>query len=133
MDEQQIQEQLRQKVEPAQEFTPAPKPEVDTSQGQAQPAQQFDLDEITQYKLHDLFGEQYRPHDEVARQRLSFIYERVSAMVDNQEYGYVAAKINELQRMIGISQSDNRLYKLYQWLRLDSVRKGVDAEMASIT
>lgn len=59
--------------------------------------------------------------------------EEVSKMVERPEYGYVAAKINDLQRMIGINQSDNRLYRLYQWLKLNNVRRNLDEEMASLT
>lgn len=133
MTEAEIAAQLKQKVAPAEEFTPAPKAPQDTSYGQATEAQGFELDEITQYKLHDLFGERYKPTDEVNRQRLSYIYEEVSKMVERPEYGYVAAKINDLQRMIGINQSDNRLYRLYQWLKLNNVRRNLDEEMASLT
>ena len=133
MNEQQIQEDLKQNIPEPEPFTPAPVAPPDTSNGQAAPATTFDLDELTQYKLHDLFGQQYRPNDEVTRQQLSYIYKEVSGLVERPEYGYISAKINDLMRMIGISHSDNKMERLYQWLKLDNVRKNVEGEMWSLS
>lgn len=90
------------------------------------------LDEITQYKLHDYFGEQYKPSDEVSHQRVQYIYEQVSKMIEHPEYGFVLAKIRDLERMIGIAQDNGRIYKLYQWLKLDNTRRSIEAEMGAI-
>lgn len=133
MSEDEIQQQLKQNIPQSEEFVPAPAPPVDSSNGQARTADSFELDEITQYKLHDLFGEQYRPNDEVTRQQLDYIYQEVSAMLPETDYGFIAAKIIDLQRMIGITNSDNRIYRLYQWLRLNNVRRNVDAEMGALS
>lgn len=133
MTEQEIQDQLKQNIKEPEPFVPAPRPAQDTNSGQATVSPSYELDEITQYKLHDYFGEQYKPNDEVSRERLQFIYGEVLRTLDTQDYGYVLAKISDLERMIGTVHSDDRLYRLYQWLKLDSVRRNVEAEMGAIT
>lgn len=133
MSEQDIQEQLKHNIPEPEPYNPPPPVPVDTSNGQATSAVGIDLDEITQFKLHDLFGEQYRPNDEITRQQLSYIYQEISGMVEQQEYGYIAAKIKDIQRVVGIAQSDNRIYRLYQWLKLNNVRKNIEGEMWSLS
>lgn len=133
MNEEQLAQQLKQNIPEPEPYTPPPPVPVDTSNGQALEATTIDLDEITQYKLHDLFGEQYKPSDEVTRQRLSYIYTEVAAMVPEADYGFIAAKIRDLQRMVGIAHADNKIYRLYQWLKLNNVRRNIDAEMGAIT
>ena len=92
----------------------------------------YPLDELVQYKLHDYFGEQYRSNDDIAKTQIQFIYDNVSKMVDNPEYGFVLAKIRDLESILGFGNGDNRIYKLYQWLRLEGVRKNIDAEMGAL-
>lgn len=99
---------------------------------QAQDAPLIDLDELTQYKLHDFFGEQYRATDEIKRQQLSYIYQQVSKMIETQDYGFVVAKMRDLEQMMGIAHSQDRLYKMYQWLKLDSMRKSIDMQMGTL-
>lgn len=134
MDETQLAARLKDSI-PADSVYQAPipaEPEQNTNNGQATIAPSYALDEITQYKLHDLFGAQYDTKDEVARQQLNYIYEQVAGMLPEKEYGFVAAKIVDLQRIIGIASSDDRIYRLYQWLKLNNVRRNLDAEMESL-
>lgn len=131
MNEQQIQEQLKQNLQKPdyEEPTPTLPPPPEPTDGIPS---NIELDELTQYKLHDLFGQPYQQHDEVSRQRLNYIYKEVSKMTDSSDYGFVASRISELQRIIGISNSNDRLYRLYQWLKLNNVRKNTEAEMESL-
>lgn len=133
MDESQIAAQLKQNLPQPYQTDIAPQPEPDTTNGQATVATDYPLDEIVQYKLHDYFGETYKPNDETKRQQLSYIYEEVSGMLEDKEYGFVVARIRELERMIGTANSDNRLYRLYQWLKLNNVRRNIDAQMGALS
>jgi len=133
MNEEAIAERLRQAVapEPVAEI-PTPQPEQNTNIGQATTAINIDLDEITQYKLHDFFGQTYKPNDEISRQQVQYIYQSVSKTLDDPQYGFVVARIRDLERIIGTANSDKRIYKLYQWLKLESIRKNIDAQMGAI-
>lgn len=134
MDEQTIRENLKQNIPQSQEITPTASVSTtpDSHPGQATTSALIDLDEITQYKLHDLFGEPYRANDEVKRQQLQYIYGKVSSMAQTTEYGFVVAKIRSLEQLIGITQDERKMQKMYQWLKLDSIRKNVDLQMESI-
>jgi len=92
----------------------------------------IELDEMTQYKLHDIFEAKYDANDQESRQQLQYIYGAVSDMVDTKDYPFVAAKMREIMRIAGISHSDNKLYKLYQWLKLSNVSKRTSAEMEAL-
>ena len=133
MTEQEIADRLKQTIQPAPEpSVPAPvKP--DEPINLATTAVEIDLDELTQYKLHDYFGEQYRPNDDAARQQLQYIFSEVSKMIPEQEYGFVVAKIRDLERIIGTSHAEDRRYKLYQWIKLNNMRRNIDAEMGAIS
>ena len=134
MTEQEIVEQLKQKVTPPVDTVLTPVvPHVDVTYGQATTAPEFELDEMLQYKLHDYFGEQYKDSDEVKRQQIQYIYGEVAGMIDTQEYGFIVAKIRDIERIIGLTNTSNRLYKLYQWLKLDKVRRNIDAEMGALS
>lgn len=130
MDEQQIVDGLKENIPVAYE---SPVAKLTNPVSELSYASDFPLDELVQYKLHDYFGEQYRPNNEENKQRLSFIYDEVSKMVDERDYGFVIAKIRDLERIIGITTTDNRMYRLYQWLKLDKTRRSVEAEMGAIT
>lgn len=130
--EEQIAAQLQQRIPQTEEPQPAVVTKDLGHPGQADVAVPLELDEMTQYKLHDYFGEQYKPRDEVNRQRISFIYEAVSKMADEPEYGFIVNKIREIERIAGTSRSDNRIYRLYQWLKLDNIRKNTEAEMSAL-
>lgn len=125
---------LRQSITPPPDTVLTPEPVVDITYGQAASDPiDFKLDEITQYKLQDYFGEQYKDSDEVKRQQTEYIYSEISQIIDNADYGFVLAKIRDLERIIGLTNADNRLYRLYQWLKLDKTRRSVEAELGAIT
>lgn len=90
------------------------------------------LDEITKYKLQDYFGVRYRPTDEVSNQQVAYIYETVSKSLEDKDYGFVISRIRELERMIGTANSDNRVYKLYQWLKLENIRKNIELQQGAL-
>lgn len=133
MQEEEIAQNLKANIPQAEEFTPAAKPPTDTSYGQATTDVHHELDEITQYRLQDYFDVRYRQTDEASRQQIQYIYDSVSKMVDEQDYSLVLAKIRDLERIIGTTNSERRVYKLYQWLKLDSMRRNIDAQMGAIT
>lgn len=133
MDEATLANKIRQTITaPADSILPPP-PVEDDSRGQAAEAVSTRLDDLTQYKLQDYFGEQYKDTDEIKRQQAEYIYKHVSEMVENPEYGFVLAKIRDLERVIGLDGRSNRMYRLYQWLKLDNVRRNIDAEIGAIT
>lgn len=133
MDEQTIADRLRQNIPKPYETIISPVVADSTAVGSDAASLDTGLDEMIQYKLHDFFGEQYRDSNEESRQRVQYIYDRVADMLDSKEYGFVIAKIRDLERVIGITHSDNRLYKMYQWLKLENVRRNIDAEMGALT
>ena len=92
----------------------------------------IELDEMTQYKLHDLFDAKYEANDETSRQQLQYIYKTVSEMTDGEDYPIIASKIRELMRVAGIAHSDRKLYKLYQWLKLSNVMRSTEVEMENL-
>lgn len=130
--EAQIADRLKQNLPKDYETDLAPTSEPDATTGQATDAAPYELDEITQYKLHDFFGEQYRDTNEENRQRVQYIYEKVADMVANTDYGFVISKIRDLEQVLGTYNSEDRLYRLYQWLKLENVRKKIDAEQGAL-
>ena len=130
--EDEIANKLKQNIPPPYQTTPAPIAPVDTTQGQATIAPEYELDELVQYKLHDYFGEKYHSGNEEAKKRVSYIYEQVAGMLEDKDYGFVVAKIRDLERIIGITNEDQRMYKLYQWLKLEHLRKNIDAQMGAL-
>lgn len=126
MNEEAIAQQQLQNVPQPAEHTPAPitAPEL-TGFGDAS----IDLDEMTQYKLHDLFGAKYDPNDNETKQRLQYIYEIASDGLESKDYVIVASKIREIMRVAGLAHSDQKLYKLYQFMRLSNVMKKTSQEM----
>lgn len=130
MDETEIQAKLQQNIPKADEPTTVVPAQI-KSDPELTPVD-FELDEITQYKLHQHFGEDYKEGDQVARQQLGYIYQAVSDRAGTKEYPFVVAKINELKRMLGLNYTDNSRYKLYQWLKLDQNRTKIEQEMNNV-
>lgn len=106
---------------------------VDTTQGQASSAPEYQLDEMIQYKLQDYFGETYKDTDTIKRQQVEYIFKQVSAQLGTTDYGQVVAQCSNLERMIGLNGAPDRLYRLYQWLKLDNTRRSIDAEMGALS
>jgi hypothetical protein len=131
MDEQTIVENLKANLPQPQESTPPAPEQPNTDQDHSSVGMK--LDDITQYKLHDFFGAKYKPSDEISNQQVSYIYEHVAEMLENPEYSYVVAKIRDLERILGTSNSSQRVFKLYQWLKLDNMRKNIEREQGALT
>lgn len=133
MDETQIVEKLKANVTspPDTILTPAI-PEINTDNGQATIAPAYSLDELEQFKLHQFFGEIYSPVNVINQKQIQFIYNAVRGMVDEPEYSHILAKISDIERVIGTANSEQRLYKLYQYLKLDKVRSNIDKEMGAL-
>lgn len=130
--EDQIVQKLKQNIPEPYKTDLAPVTDVPANNGQAEIAPAYELDEMVQYKLHDLFGTQYRPTDEVSKQRVQYIYETVSKTLEDPQYGFVAAKIREIERIAGITNSDDRIYRMYQWLKLENIRRTTESEMEAL-
>jgi len=136
MTEEQIAAQLKQNITPeptTEDVIPGIQPEQgDPDAPSAQSATGYKLDDMFQYKLHDYFGTQYRQTDEISKQQVDFIYEKAAKMIGSTEYSLVLSKIRDLETILGTSNSQNRIYKLYQWLKLDSIRQNIDRQMEAI-
>lgn len=132
MDEQQIVNSLKQNLPPAYEPT-APVQATLQPVGQAEKAMPVEtVDEMTIYKIHEFFGEKYRNTDETTNQQAKYIYEKVSEISGETDYNFIIEKVRELERIIGTANSDRRMYKLYQWLKLDSMRRSVEAQQNAL-
>lgn len=92
----------------------------------------YPLDETTEYKLHGYFGEEYSLRNETNRAQLLYIYEEVSKEVGTKDYGYVIAKIRDLEQIMGTFNGERRMYKLYEWLKLNNVRKSAETQMGAL-
>lgn len=91
------------------------------------------LDDMMQYKLHEYFGQQYRTTDEESKQRTSYIYQTVAQLIGTSDYSFVVAQVRQLEQMLGTANSPDRLYRLYQWLKLDNARRKISMEMDAVT
>ena len=131
MNENEIADSLKQNTPKPYETDIAPTTPQEPSVGVTLPP--AELDELTQYKLHDYFGQEYKTYDDESKQRIQFIYETVSKMVQNDDFGIVLTKIRDLETIIGTAHDERRAYKLYQWLRLETMRRSIDTEMGALT
>ena len=134
MNESEIAAALRDNIQTGLPYEPiiAEQP-VDTTQGQATTAIDYKLDELVRYRMSDYFGDKYRPNDEVSKQQSEYIYKAVSDMIGESDYGFVIAKIRDLERIIGTAHTEDRRYRLYQWLKLDGIRRSIDAQMGALS
>lgn len=131
MDEDAIVANLRENVPPPAETQPAPPASLPTDEPSGVTGGMV-LDDIMQYKLHEYFGQQYKFVDEQAKQRVEFIYKTVAERIGVSDYSLIVSQIRNIEQMLGIAHADNRLYRMYEWLRLDNTRRKVDMEMAAV-
>jgi len=130
--EQQIVNKLKQST-PQESDTVAEPIAVETSPvGQAEASPTLELNELTVFKLHDFFGESYRSTDESKVQQAKYIYEKVAQISGEIDYGMIVGKMRDLERIAGLANSQNRMYKLYQWLKLDSIRRSTESQMSAL-
>lgn len=129
MDETKLAEELKKNIPTPDEFTPAPK-QTPPPPGQATADASYELDELTQYKLHEFFGEEFRQSNSETKEWLKYIYEQVGSMIGTMDYLEVMGKIRDLQMIAGLQFGERRVYKFYQWLRLDEMRRNTETEMS---
>ena len=87
------------------------------------------LDDLTIWKLHDFFGEQYQSSNIQSKTKLQFIYDNVAQQIGTRDYLSVVSRIAEIERMVGSAHSGNRIARIYQWVGLDNVRKNAEKAM----
>lgn len=88
---------------------------------------------MTVYKVMDMLGEQFKETDREGIDRVQFIYKQIAERIGSTDYFEVTAKLRDIERMIGVAHSPNRLYKIYQWIKLDGLRKNIEQEMNNVT
>lgn len=131
MNEQEIAAKLQQNLpQPVEPSEPIAQPKMGV--GQAEQAMETGLDEMTVYKLHEFFGERYDSNDENSKVHAEYIYEKLGQILGESDYGLIVAKARELERLIGTTNGDRRMYKLYRWLKLDSIRRSTEAQMSAL-
>lgn len=128
MDEAQIVNTLKQNLPQPSEPTTAPPVVGDPTEAPIN----IELDEVSLYKLHQHFAEDYRPGDQDSNQQISYIYNAIAQQLGTSDYPFVVAKINELQRMLGFRNTENARFKLYQWLKLDQKRSRIELEQGAL-
>lgn len=131
MDEQTIAQQLKQNIPTIQEPT-APTPTVSAPVGQAEVGMPLELDEMTVFKIHDFFSEAYKPTDEKNIERAKYIYNKIAEIAETTDYGMIIERMREFERIIGTTNSDQRMYKLYRWLKLDSMRRSIESQQNAL-
>lgn len=130
--ESEIAERVKQNIPQPAQAVPAPKQPIDTQFGRATTAVTMDFDELTLYKLHNFFGQTYAASDLDNVKRIKYIYGRIAEDIGNPDYPHVISKAADLMRKAGIANSDNRIYRLYQYLKLDNVKRGIETEMSAL-
>jgi hypothetical protein len=91
-----------------------------------------DLDELTMFKFHDYFGENWSSSNEDNKERIQYIFDKLSEQIGERDYLKVMSRVSEIEQLMGTSHSDNRIYKLYQWLGFDSIRRNSETAMRLI-
>lgn len=87
------------------------------------------LEPMLGYKLADVFRVNFEPKDNVMTERMKFVYDEVSKTIGSTEYMDVAQYIRSLVEMLGAQSTQDTLYTVYQWMKLDSNRKKIEEEM----
>ena len=131
MQEQQIADKLKQNLPPP----PAPVAPTIAPVNTEEPSANIpnlELDEITLYKLNDFFGIRYSPYENETNNRINFIYETIAEQIGTRDYGFIVQEIARYQQMLGANYADDRLFKVYKWMKLDSMRKSTEAEMGAL-
>ena len=134
MDEQQIVANLKQNIPAPTVHTPAPVAPASTDEPSSTAIVGPVIDEMTLYKLSNFFGQDYNPGNKELTEQVTFIYDVVSKSLGTNDYGFVTARIGELQRMLGINyshQGDN-LFHLWKWLQLDQRQLSIEAEKRAL-
>lgn len=90
------------------------------------------LDDVMHYKLFEYFGQQYRSTDEQGKERIGFIYNSIAQQIGTTDYSFVVTQIRNIEQMLGTGHADNRIYRVYEWIRLNGIRRKIDMEMEAV-
>jgi hypothetical protein len=132
MNEADIAAQLRQSLPSTEPPKPAPAPEVPTAPLTAEVGVPYDVDEMTTFKLMDSLGETYRSADTNTISQTQQIFRMIAERIGSTDYLDVSSAAREYMRVIGASHQPDKLYRLYQWLKLDGARKTIEREMENL-
>lgn len=131
MDEAQIAENLKANIpkEEAPKLSQVETIRQDISEGVSTPD---NLDDMTAYRITTMLGEEYSPSDGTAKSQAEYIYTKIGDMIGSTDYYEITSKIREVLRIAGLQYTDNKLYKLYQWIKLENMRRNIDVEMENL-
>jgi hypothetical protein len=132
MDEALISEQLKANI-PRESTVVAPvasAPTQDISEGISTPNA---VDEITMYKLLDLMGVDMKEADTQSKSQAEYIYMKIAEIIGSTDYMVIANKIREYERILGIQYAQDKLFRLYKWIKLDGMRKSIEQEMMYVS
>lgn len=133
MDESNIVAELAKNAPKPEPSEPAKTPEPPKADYTAKSAGNYEVPELTIYKVMDALGEQYKEGDTEGIDYAKNIYKMTADMIGSYEYLDVAEKIREISRLIGANNSQNQLFRVYQWLRLEGQRKKIEREQEIIS
>lgn len=129
MNEEAIAEQQRQNIPQPEAFVPTPESPAEPTDGSILSAE---LDELSMFKIHDYFGEQYSPGNQDSKTRIQFIFDNIAEQIGSRDYLTVMSRVSELESMIGLTHIANRSQRLYQWVGLDRIRRQTEKSMRLI-
>lgn len=126
MDEAQIVERLKQNITPPPDTVLTTTTVTDTTNGQATVAPEYKTDELLTYRLHEFFDSSFHSSNTQTKSQVEYIHQKIVELTGVSDYNSVVAKIIEVERELGILYDSQRLYKLYQWLKLDTMRQNIN-------
>lgn len=131
MNEQEIAQQQAQNIPKPEPTTLAPvePPKTDYTAKTTE----YEIPELSIYKLMDSLGEQYTQKDTESIEYANNIYKMTAEMIGNYDYLSVSEKVREITRVIGATDAPNKMFRVYQWLRLEGQRKTIEREQEMIS
>jgi hypothetical protein len=117
MSEDQIAAQLKQNIPaPPDPTLPSPIP-ISTDEQSSNISDQ--LEDFMLFKVANLLEARYLPQDLEQNNKLKFIYSQASELSGSNELEVITATIKDLLVREGISHAEDRLRKLYLWMKLN--------------
>jgi len=120
--------QLRENIpKPQEPVAPeAPKPAVDEQSSMVQDA----VSELTLLKLGTELGVVYP--DTRTTEQLKFIHEQMVSVSSDTSYESILETVRDYLTRLGLRFNEERLGKLYLWLKLNQERMAIEREMANV-
>jgi len=127
VDEKDIAARLQGNIpKPAEPTAPEPpKPATDEQSSMVQNA----VSELTLLKLGTELGVVY--HDTRATEQLKFIHEQMVGVSADTSYESILETVKDYLTRLGLRFNEERLGKLYMWLKLNQERMAIEREMAA--